>query len=71
MMYSSKELLRPMTDMFGGIRFRSMHLFRVGRMLLLLDVCAETLETIRFHPADPCREQLYQRILRFETNNPA
>ena len=46
MMYSSKELLKPMIVVFGGIRFRSKYPFRVGKMRLLLDACAEILETV-------------------------
>ena len=46
-------VLKDMIDLFGGIRFRHMSLFNVVGMRLLLDACAETLETLQLHPTDP------------------
>ena len=46
-------VLEDMIDLFGGIRFRYMHLFDVAGMRLLLDACAETLEILRLHATDP------------------
>jgi len=46
-------ILEDMIDLFGGIRFRYMSLFNVVEMRLLLDACAETLETLRLHLTDP------------------
>ena len=46
-------LLKDMIDLFGGIRFHQLDLFHVEGMSLLLDACAETLETLQFHPNDP------------------
>ena len=47
------ELLKDMINLFGGLRFRHMDLANVDGMRLLLDNCANTLETLRLHPADP------------------
>ena len=46
------ELLEDMIGLFGGIRFRSMDLFCVVGMRLLLNACVETLETLRLHQND-------------------
>jgi hypothetical protein len=54
MMYFTRVgLLEDMIDLFRGIRFRYMDLFEVDGMRLLLDTCAETLETLRLYPGDP------------------
>ena len=47
-------LLQDMIDLFGGIRFHRMDLFNVKGTRLLLGACAETLETLRLSPIDPC-----------------
>ena len=47
------DLLEDMIGVFGGIRFRHMDLFNVKGTWLLLDACAETLETLRLCPTDP------------------
>ena len=52
------RLLTDMIHLLGGIRFRHMVLFDVGGMQLLLDACAETLETLRIYWSDPRGEQL-------------
>ena len=41
-----------MIDLFGGIRFRHVDLYNVHGVGILLDACAETLETLRLCPAD-------------------
>ena len=51
-------VLEDMIDLFGGIRFRYMHLLNVVGMRLLLDACAETLETLRLYPTDPRGKEL-------------
>jgi len=51
-------ILKDMIDLFGGIRFRYMSLFNVVGMRLLLDACAETLETLQLHPFDPRGKEL-------------
>lgn len=53
MVFSSAQLPEAMINVFGGVRFRSMELFDVGGMRLLLDACADTLETVRFYRSDP------------------
>jgi hypothetical protein len=50
-----------MIAFFGGLRFRSMDLFRVKCVRLLLDACAETLETLRLYPTDLYGESLFKR----------
>jgi hypothetical protein len=45
-------ILKDMIDLFGGIRFRYMDLCGVDGMRLLLDACAETLETLRLYPTE-------------------
>ena len=45
-------LVKDMIDLFGGIRFRHMNLYDVLGMRLLLDACAETLETLTLYPTD-------------------
>ena len=45
-------LMDDMIVLFGGLRFRHMDLFRVKCTRLLLDACAETLETLRLYPTD-------------------
>ena len=55
------NLVEDMIALFGGLRFRYMDLYRVDPLEmkcvpLLLDACAETLETLRLHPSDPCGE---------------
>ena len=62
-------ILEDMIDLFGGIRFRYMDLFSVHGMRLLLDVCADTLETLRFYPNDPRGELLSLRGLKILAND--
>ena len=52
------NFLKDMVDLFGGVRFRYVDLFNVEETQLLLDACAETLETVRSYPSDACGEQL-------------
>lgn len=55
--------------MFGGNRFRSMDLFNVEGMPLLLDVCAKTLETLRLYPDDPRGEDFSPKYVRSLAEN--
>jgi len=50
--FTRVTLIEDMIALFGGLRFRHMDLFRVKCMRLLLDACAETLETLRLYPDD-------------------
>ena len=56
-----ERLMKDMITFFGGLRFRSMDLFRVKCVGLLLDACAETLETLRLYPTDPYGEGSLQK----------
>jgi len=51
--FTRVEFLKDMIDLFGGLRFCYMDLCNVDGMRLLLDACANTLEKLRLHPADP------------------
>ena len=50
--FTRVTLIRDMIALFGGLRFRRMDLFGVKCVRLLLDACAETLETLRLYPTD-------------------
>lgn len=50
--YEGKALIKGMIELFGGLRFRHMYLHEVKWTKLLLEGCAETLETLRLHPTD-------------------
>ena len=62
------DLLKDMIDLFGGIRFRYMDLYNVRGMRLLLDACAETLETLMLYPSDPHGERHQSNCVRAVTN---
>jgi len=62
-------LLKDMIDLFGGIRFRYMDLYYVRGMRLLLDTCAETLETLWLYPSDPHGESLFLQSVQFLADN--
>ena len=44
------EFLRDLSELCGGLRFHYIDLVGIGCSRLLLDTCAETLETLRVHP---------------------
>ena len=56
-----ENLVKDMILLFGGLRFRHMDLFRVKCTRLLLDACAETLETVRLYPTDLYGEEFPER----------
>ena len=56
--FARVNFLKDMIDLFRGVQFRYVDLFDVGETQLLLNACAETLETLRLYPADPCGEQI-------------
>jgi len=62
-------ILEDMIDLYGGIRFRHMDLFSVHGMRLLLDACAETLETLRLYPIDPRGEEVSSEGVQVPLNN--
>jgi len=51
--FAGAGLLRDMITLFGGLRFRHVTLFGVDGTRLLLDACAQTLETLQLDSADP------------------
>jgi len=62
-------LLKDMVKLFGGIRFRHMYICDVGETRLLLDACAETLETLQLDLTDPRGEQLYPKRMPSPAND--
>ena len=59
--FMREELMREMIELFGGLRFRYMDLFRVGCAQLLLGASAETLEVLRLYPMDFRRKELLSK----------
>jgi len=55
--FAREGLVRDMITFFGGLRFRSMDLFEVECVRLLLYECRKTLETLRLYPTDPYGEE--------------
>ena len=55
--FTGVGVLEDMIAIFGGVRFRYIDLFDADGVRLLLDVCANTLETLRLHPDDLYGEQ--------------
>lgn len=64
--FRREALLKEMIALFGGLRFRCMDLFRVKGVRLLLDACAETLQTLRLYPTDPYGEKSKKEAKRNE-----
>jgi hypothetical protein len=54
--FTRESLVKEMILLFGGLRFRHMELFGVKCVQLLLEACADTLETLRLYPTDASRE---------------
>ena len=62
--FAGEGLLKDMIVAFGGFRFTSMDLQNVQGMSLLLEACANTLETLRLHldyRPRPCKRFFYSR----------
>lgn len=55
--FPSETIFRDMITLFGGLRFRSMDLCSVEGSRLLLEACADTLQTLRIYQAVPCSEE--------------
>ena len=66
--FTREKLIEEMVILFGGLRFRYMDLFRVRCVRLLLDACAESLETLRVYPTDPYGENLKRKFNKRELN---
>ena len=58
--FTKEDLVRDMITLFGGLRFRHMDLSGVSCSQLLLNECAETLETLRLYPTDLYGEKTSQ-----------
>jgi len=56
--FTRVSLLRDMVKLFGGLRFRHMSLFYVYWTRLLLDACAQTLESLQLDSTDPLGKDL-------------
>jgi len=63
------DILKDMINLFGGIRFRYMHVRFAKGIQLLLNACAESLETLCFDPTDLRGEQLSPKGIPFLGNN--
>jgi hypothetical protein len=59
--FTREKLMEEMILLFGGLRFRQMDLFRVKCVRLLLDACADTLETLKLYPTDAWRKNFFKR----------
>ena len=64
-----ENFVNDMITSLGGLRFRHMDLFRVSCVQLLLNACAETLETLRLYPSDSYGEQFLERSERIQVND--
>jgi hypothetical protein len=62
-------LLGEMINLFGGIRFCYLDIYDVEATQLLLDACANTLETLRLYSGDPRGKQLSQTCVQALANN--
>ena len=58
--FTRENLVKEMIAFFGGLRFRNVDLFRVKCARLLLDACADTLETLRVYATDPYGEEYHK-----------
>ena len=58
--FTRENLVKDMILLFGGLRFQCMELFRVNCAPLLLDTCADSLETLRLYPTDVYREEFFK-----------
>jgi len=65
--FTRENLMRDMITLFGGLRFSCLDIFRVEFVRLILDACAETLETLRLYPNDEYGEGFLEG--RRETNS--
>ena len=59
--FTREKLIKDMINLFGGLRFRYMDLFRVKCVRLLLGACADSLERLRLYPADPYGEEFLKK----------
>ena len=59
--FTGEWLVKDMMVLFGGLHFWSMNLFRAKGLQVLLEVCAETLETLWSYPTDLDGKDLFGR----------
>ena len=57
--FTREQIVKDMITLFGGLRFHQMDLFEVKCLPLLLEKCAETLESLRLYPTDPYGDVLF------------
>ena len=55
-LFTREQIVKDMITLFGGLRFHHMDLFGVRCLQLLLEGCAETLDTLSLYPTDPYGE---------------
>ena len=55
-LFTREQIVKDMITLFGGLWFHHMDLFGVRCLPLLLEECAESLETLRLYPTDPYGE---------------
>ena len=67
--FAREGFLEDMIRLFGGIRFRYMDLRGMDKTPLLLEACAETLETLRLYPDNPYGEWLCPMNVRVLDND--
>jgi len=58
--FTREKLVKDMIALFGGLRFRYLDLFEVDCVRLLLDACADSLETLRLYPTDSYCKVFYK-----------
>ena len=58
--FTRSKLMEDMADLFGGLRFRHIDLFRVKCVGFLLSKCAGTLETLGLYPSDPYGKEILE-----------
>ena len=63
-----RDLIKDMVRLFGGIRFRRIHIWDAAETRLLLNACAKTLLTLQLHPNDPHGKQLHSNHAGFPAN---
>jgi len=63
--FFGEDLLRDLSELFGGLRFRYVNLVGPEGSRFLLGACAETLETLRIHPTYRIGRRGYSQRLSF------
>ncbi|KAF9780964.1 hypothetical protein BJ322DRAFT_289281 [Thelephora terrestris] len=66
-LFTREQIVKDMITLFGRLRFHHMDLFGVKCLPLLLEQCAETLETLRLYPTDPHAEDMNFDLSQIKT----